>query len=98
MIKVKIISPATLYPSMTSGVWRRSPATYGIMRDGTQVATICKSGDLWHICDNNYRPHLKGRFFMKLKDARAWAIENMDDPRTYGGIKALSEMLMAAFK
>ena len=97
MIKVKIISPAASYPSMTSGVWRRSPAEYGIFRDGTQVGMIVSNGALWFITDKNRRP-LTGLSCMKFKDAKKWAVANMDDPRTYGGVKALSEMLMVAFK
>lgn len=97
MIKVKVIIPSAPYPTMTSGTWRRSSAIYGIFRDGVQVGMIHSNGDLWQILDNDYRP-CEGRFFMKFKDAKAWAIANMDDPRTYGGIKALSDMLMVAFK
>ena len=97
MVKIKIVTPSSSYPTMSSGVWRRSPAEYGIFRDGTQVGMIINSGP-WHICDNNRRPHLQGRYFMSFKAAKKWAVENMDDPRTYGGVKALSEMLMAAFK
>lgn len=75
MIKFKVIVPSDSYPSMTSGVWCRSPATYGIVRDGVQIGTIRNDGSLWYICDNEYRtrPNL---FFMSLKDAKKWAIEN----------------------
>lgn len=76
-IKVKPVVPSSSYPTMTTGSWSHSPATYGIMRDGTQIGLIHQNGRLWFICDNEYRSR-PGLFFMNFKDARAWAVANYE--------------------
>lgn len=78
-VTFKVVSRSDEFPTMKTGVWKKTPAVHGIFVDGIHVANLNSSdrGGLWLITKTNLRP-LRTIPFFTLNQAKDFATQNIN--------------------